>query len=284
MAGVEDICDIAKLRKCNDLLWKWFVRTGQNKRQYYKWVINCWKDPASFKKTLPINMRSAFAKDSKTMFYAADVESDMIIQYQAMVSHIMKKLRYSSQDHDDLYVVGLHAVRMACWQFRTVSIKCNFTTFCFSSIYMRLCGELSKKSVLKLRRDKKATLSFANELHQDFNIEKFVENRPTLDHTEVDETEVLIENIIKKAALEGHELYLFKLLLKRANHTPSEGNKVWYSSYFEKYKHTFPNGKITKQGFHQRLVQLQQKIWFVYHVIEKKQVPIMPKFKMQRAI
>ena len=284
MAGAEDVCDVLKLRKCNDLLWKWFIRTGQRKGQYYNWVIECWKNPEQFKKTLPINMRSAFAKESKTMFYAADIESDMIAQYQALVSHVMKRLRYNPQEHDDLFAVGLHAIRKACWQFRTVSIKCNFTTFCFSSVYMRLRGELSKKHVLKVRRDKKALFSYANELPENFSIENFSENRPSLDHTELDETDVLVQNIIKKAGLENHELFLFHLLLKRGDHVPSEGNRLWYSSYFQRYQHTFPKGKITRQGFHQRLLQLQQKIWFVYHVLQKKQVPVMPNFKMRLAI
>jgi hypothetical protein len=82
--------------------------------------------------------------------------------------------------------------------------------------------------------------------------------------------------------LKEDEKYLFYLLIERTNHKKEDG--VWYKSYLEKFKHCFPNSKITKEGLRQRVLKLQKKVWLQYRDMNNLPFQEMPKPKMKTAI
>ena len=284
MTTINDICDVAKLRRCNDLLWKWFCRSGEKQNKYYSWVIACWQNPERFKKTLTPPMKSAFAKEVKFMFYAAEIEEAVIKQYEKMIPHVLKKLKFQNHDFDDLYQVGMHAIRKCVWHYRNMSVKCGLTTFCFNSIFLRIRGQLSKVSTLKNRREKKFSISFENEMDVNFKLSNSHCRLRKHKEIEFDETPELLKKILQKADFKQDEVYLIELLLKRHDHIPTEDDKLWYSKYLSNFAHTFPKNKITREGFRQRLLKLQQKFWFYYRLVQNLPITEMPAIKMRSAI
>jgi hypothetical protein len=284
MAAVHDICDVEKLRKSNDLAFKWFKRTGLPKNDYLSWVFNCWKKPEDFKKTLTPAYRSAFAKDLKILFYAAKVENDVIKQYEHMISFILKKISHSENQREDLIAIGLIAIRNTCWQFRTVKTKfggkCGFTTFCHNSIFLRLRSEMSRQRAYKKRCDARIIINLESDMNE-FDINNVnIDSRKKIQ--EADETNELVSRLIASANLDEHEIHLFGCLRGRLEIDQHSENKLWYSSYLQKYKHLFPNGKISREGLRLRVLKLQRKLWFHLHKVQNLPICEMPHFSMHR--
>jgi hypothetical protein len=283
MATVQDICDVEKLRKSNDLAFKWFKRTGLPKKDYLSWALNCWKNPEEFKKTLAPHYKSAFTKELKVLFYAAEVENDVIKQYEHMITFVLKKIRFVENQREDLTAIGLIAIRNACWQFRSVKTKfggkCGFTTFCHNSIYMRLTNEISKQRTYKKRRDARAIISLESDMGK-FNIDNVRTN--SLDKmVQDDETKELLCRLIVSANLDESEMYLFSCLKTRLEIDQHSEEKVWYKPYVQKYSHTFPNGRISREGLRLRVLKLQRKLWFHLHKIQNLPICEMPHFSMR---
>jgi hypothetical protein len=277
--AVEDICDMARLRRSNDLAWKWFSRTGLYKNQYIPWVINLQKEPNAFKSSLSPSFKSAFTKDFKEMFYAAEVENDIIKQYDRMVHYCMKKIRHIPCQEDDMYSTGLITIRNCIWQYRNLRIKCSFTTYCHNSVWMRMSGDLCKQRMLFKKRSKEGVIRSSTDISEEFDLENIAGSFGAVHD---DETKDLITALISRMNLKEDEKYLFYLLIERTNHKKEDG--VWYKSYLEKFKHCFPNSKITKEGLRQRVLKLQKKVWFQYRDMNNLPFQEMPKPKMKTAI
>jgi hypothetical protein len=284
MTTIHDICDTERLRKSNDLAWKWFCRSDADKRQFFSWSISVWKNPNEFKKTLSPAMKSAFTKDLKNMFYAKQIESVVITQYHAMVKFVLNKIRHTDQEYDHLLNIGLNAVRVACWQFRTVGNKCGFTTFCHNSVFLRIKSDKSKEFILKTRRSKKALILSQSEFDEKFDMRQIQDRDFRNLQFDFEEAKEILGEVVKRAKLKEHELFLLESLIKRFDHIQSEDNRLWYSEYIKKYGDTFPNGRISREGLRQRVVKLQKKIWFHWHDIQKLPITEMPKLSLRRAI
>lgn len=285
MNTINDICDVDKLRKSNDLAFKWFSRTGLPKKDYLKWVINCWKNPHEFKKTLTPSMRSAFAKDIKNMFYAAQIENDVILQYENMIPYVLKKLRHDVNMFEDLRAHGLHAIRNCCWQYRSIKARfvaqCGFTTFCHNSIFMRIRSEISKVRTVNNRRQKKFKICTESNLGTKFSLSAFKEMRLEEDSFAEQEKDSLYQNLISRAKLDEQEMFLLNCLVARTEIDNNSEVKIWYAPYLKKYQHTFPNGRISREGVRLRVLRLQRKLWFHLNVVNKLPQTEMPHFSMR---
>ena len=277
--AAEDICDIEKLRRSNDLQWKWFLRTNQYKNNYISWVLELHKNPEIFKKTLRGSYKSAFTKDLKEMFYAAKVENEIISGYMAMIGFVLKKIKHTESQYDELYSIGMIAIRNCIWQYRNIGVKCSFTTYCHNSIWMRIKGERFKGETKFNRRKKYTTISYSTDIGEKFDLESFASKAKDLG---IDESSEFMEKLKEKLNLKEDEAYLFECLLNRPNIKRGEG--VWYKTYVEKYKHTFPKNKITKEGVRLRTLKLQRKIWHNWHVLQGLPVIEMPKPKMKASL
>lgn len=284
MTTIHDICDVERLRKSNDLAWKWFCRSDADKRLFFSWSINLWKNPNEFKKTLSSAMKSAFSKDLKNMFYANEIESLVIAQYHAMVKFILKKIKHTEQEHDHLLNTGLNAVRISCWQFRTVGKKCGFTTFCHNSVFLRIKGDKNKEFITKKRRSEKFIIFSQNEFDEKFDICQIQDKDFRNLKFDFEEAKEILAEVVKRAKLEEHELFLLESLIKRFDHIKSEDNNLWYSEYLKRYSNTFPNGRISREGLRQRVIKVQKKIWHHWHNIQKLPITEMPRLSLGKAI
>ena len=273
--AAEDICDIVRLRRSNDLQWKWFLRTNQYKNNYIGWIMNLRKNPEIFKNTLAPSFKSAFTKDLKDMFYAAEVENDIITSYTAMVKYVLNKLKFNENSYDDLFSLGLISIRNCIWQYRNIGIKCSFTTYCHNSIWMRLKGDLFKDDAKFKRRKKYTIIMKTADMNENFNLENLPSSSK---EAEIDESSEFLEKLKNKLNLKEDEKFLFECLVKRPYLKKGQG--VWYKPYAEKFKHTFPNQKISKEGIRLRTLKLQRKIWYHWHVLQGLPVEEMPKPKM----
>lgn len=285
MTTIHDICDLNKLRKSNDLAFKWFTRTGLPKKDYLRWVISCWKNPVEFKKTLTPAMRSAFAKDLNNMFYAAEIENDVIKQYQNMIPYVLKKCRHHPNSYEDLVAHGLHAIRNCCWQFRTVRARfvaqCGFTTFCHNSVFMRIRSEVSKIKTLNNRRRKKFTIANESNMGTKFSLSNFAEVRLEKCSLAEQEKDSLLCKLVYKANLDEQETFLLDCLISRTEIDSNSETKIWYAPYLKRYQHTFPKGKISREGMRLRVLKLQRKLWFHLNAINKVPQTEMPHFSMR---
>lgn len=285
MAAIDEICDLKRLRKSNDLAFKWFSRTGLSKNAYLNWVIQCWKNPDNFKQTLTPPMRSAFAKDIKNMFYAAEVENDIIKQYENMIPYILQKIRHDHNMFEDLKAHGLHAIRNCCWQYRTVRARfvsqCGFTTFCHNSIFLRIRSEISKVKALKNRRNKKFTISTESHMGKTFSLSNFESISLKEDSFAEQEKDALFNTLISRAQLDEQEKFLLDCLVARTEIDNNSELKVWYTPYLQKYRHTFPKGKISREGMRLRVLKLQRKLWFHLNAVHNLPQTEMPHFSMR---
>lgn len=285
MPAIDKICDLNKLRKSNDLAFKWFCRTGLPKKDYLRWVINCWKNPEAYKKTLAPSMRSAFAKDIKNMFYAAEIENDVIKQYENMVAYVLKKVRYEQNMLEDLKAYGLHAIRNCCWQYRSVKARfvaqCGFTTFCHNSVFMRIRSELSKIRTKSRRRHKKFKICSESNFGPKFKLNSFGKCRTEHDFFGEQEKDSLFNNLVTRANLDEQEMFLLNCLVARTEIDNNSEVKVWYTPYLQKYQHTFPHGKISREGMRLRVLKLQRKLWFHLNAVNELPQTEMPHFSMR---
>jgi DNA-directed RNA polymerase specialized sigma subunit len=279
MEEVYGNVDINRLRRSNDLQWKWFSRTENYKNQYIKWILDLRKNPEEFKKTLSPAMKSAFSKDLKEMFYAAEIENELVTQYAPMVTHILKKVTYRVTQEDELISIGFIAVRNAVWQYRNIGVKCLFKTYCHNSVFMRITGEISKINTLFRRRAKKCTMTLYSDINNDI---KFNDIAISSDEDTSMETTEILNKTIELMNLKKEDKYLFSLLINRSK--SQRGEEVWYQPYLNNCKNTFPKGRLSKEAVRLRILKLQKNFWINWHVAQGLDVPVMPKPRMGIAI
>ena len=157
-SDINEIVDFEKLKKCNDICFKWSKKFKVKKMYYAKFMWKVFKNPKSFLDRLKPQFHAQFLKDCKNMFYAAEVEEILINQYSAMVVNIMKRMRIQYNNFEDYLNDGYMAIRSAVWQYRTYKIKASFTTYAHRSVFMRIRGILHKQKLKRL--DGRAKVSY----------------------------------------------------------------------------------------------------------------------------
>ena len=262
-AELAKVVDFTRLKKSNDLLLKWGNRLGICKNRFVRWAIGAMKNPDEQKKLLPVPMRSAFAKDCKSMFYAAEVQDILVEQYEQMIHKILKYI-YITQDQDiyeDFYNEGMIAIMYATWSFRNVKNKCVFTTFCYNTLFMRLRGMKNKGYRKQQRREIKKTVYNETSQGENFHLSNFAAKEEQEAYAFVEPVDCVLEKLITAAKLDEEDAYLIKAYSNRKNNLKKV---VWYEDFRQKYTHTFKSNRITKQGLQQRLKKIRAKLWFYY--------------------
>ena len=250
-----------------------------NKNNYIKWIINLKKNSEEFKKTLSPSMKSAFAKDLKEMFYAAEIENDLILQYLPLITYILKKVDFNGVYRDELQSMGMIAIRNSIWQYRNIVTKCTFKTYCYKSVFMRITGEISKHRTLLKRRNKKCTMTLCTDIGVDVEFNNIASYKEKENNTETLE---ILKKCIQKMQMKEDEKYLLNLLINRVK--KNKGQDTWYKPYLDNFKHLLPNNKISKEGMRQKIFRLQKKFWVNWHKVQGLDIPTMPKPKMAGTI
>lgn len=260
------VIDFKKLKKANDLLFKWAQRFGISKNKFVRWAIALPKNYDEHKKLLPIPLRSAFSKEKNVMFYAGQVQSILVDQYSQMIHKILKYINISkcNEQYEDMYGEGLIAIMYATWSYRNVGNKCSFTTFCYNTLFMRLKGIKFKQYRKEKNRGAKAMIFSETDQGDNFLLSDFFNSNdpePACFHESVG---IVLEKLIIAANLDESDAFLIK---SYSNRKERLDKGLWYQEFSEKFTHTFKLNRITKQGLQQRVKRLHAKLWFHYKKI-----------------
>jgi len=270
---LSEIVDFERLKKSNDLILKWGQRFKISKNKFVRWATALPRKLQEHKKLLAPNMRCAFVKDAKTMFYAIEVQGILVEQYEQMVHKILKSI-YITQDmeiYDDMYNEGLIAIMYASWSFRNVKNKCAFTTFCFNTLYMRLRGIKNKNYRKEQRRGNKVQVYNECQQGEDFDLSNYAVAKEVWPEDLIENVDVVMEKLIVSAKLDEADAYLMKEYAKRKEKTEKG---VWYQEFHKKFLHTFKTNRLTRQGLQQRVKKLKAKLLFYYKKLYNPEIQV----------
>jgi len=239
--------DFQKLKKCNDICFKWSAILEIKQRDYVRFCLSAKENHIFYLEKLPTRLRNKFLKDCKVMFYAAEVEDEIITKYRPMVLNILKKLNIAADEFEEHEVTGLLAIRTAVWSYRTHEIKASFTTYCHNSIFNRIRGIKFKDYQKNQRRKDKLKIYSYSDLTDDFQ-ENYLQKEYRYYENETIQQQV--SNILKEIRLPEHESFLLECFSKR------EEVENWIIAYNEKY-----GTKYTLNSIRRILIRVQKKVF-----------------------
>lgn len=149
--------DFDRLRAANATLFKWGEHFKIHNYKYLNFVYTLEKNKDSVLSSLKTKkLRKQFEKDCKTMFFAKEIENDLIMQYRPMVHHVLRRFNISSDDvYDSALSVGLQSLRGAIWRYSRDSVK--FITYAMNGVICGVRGivsDMHESKTIKLKRIK----------------------------------------------------------------------------------------------------------------------------------
>lgn len=276
----KSLVDVEKLRKSNDICKKWADRFHVEKNDYISFIINLKKNPEPFKNQLEVRFRSQFVKDLKSMFYAFEVENTIIEQFYYTIPHIMKKIKPDDQIKDELFSVGLIALRSAVLNYRSHKSKASLCTFCYNGVFQKMLGTIHKNRL----KDSRKKVFFFNESDIISGNKKNI----SLDHLakqsfdydinfQNEEAQQCLNEILNNSDLDDDETFLIQRYMRRNIDALN-----WNAEFRDRFEKIYSK-KISKQGVFCKLAKAQRKMWSTYSRLKK--LPLFDKTnKFQTAI
>ncbi len=261
---IAKLVDFEKLKKCNDICYKWAIRMKVKKPNYARFMWNVIKNPEAFQDRLAAKYRSQFLEDCKTMFYAAEVEEILINQYSAMVINIMKRMRIQYLQYEDHLTDGYMAIRSAVWQYRTYKVKASFTTYAHRAIFMRIRGKLHKERMKKLNNNVRVACM------SDFESEEIsltIMSASKDCAANMEDINQQIVELSKNCSLTEQETMILLSFANRKIDVPT-----WYEDYRKKYLNTKSNKQLSRQSIYNHLAVVHEKVLF--YMQQKGMTPI----------
>lgn len=251
---INDIVDFEKLKKCNDMCYKWSRHFKITKLYYMRFVGSVHRKPEEYAIKLTKKYRIKFLEDCKIMFYAAEIEEILIKQYSAMVYSIMKRMHMDYDKCEDYVTDGFMAIHYATWQYRTHKVKATFTTFVHKAIFMRLIARQHKEKVKTIKR-KKLQIRCVGDLESpDFNLNNYDTNKNYAANTENINLE--IDNIIVGCSLTDQEAMILRSFVNRRIDV-----SMWYLDYQKKYINKQLNKPFSRQSIYNHLEVVHEKVF-----------------------
>ena len=136
--NIKELVDFEKLKKSNDLCFKWSKRMKISRRDYMKFILSIYKNPESIIEKIKPRYLTEYKKDIQNMFYAQQIENLLAEQYHAMIFNIMHKMRIDFEKFDEFVTDGFLAIRSATWQYRTKYCTLLAPNSHFSGFSLRL--------------------------------------------------------------------------------------------------------------------------------------------------
>lgn len=263
LANIAEVVDFEKLRRCNDLCWKWAQRFGATQHDFIRFVVRMRNDLDGLKKRLEVRFRCQFVKDCKIMFYAVEVEEILVNQYTAMIFSILRRLRVPANEQEELITEGLVAIRNSTWHFRNIKgAKASFTTFCYNSIMLRIRGLRIKDYQKRQRRENITFVNNASDMSENFNFNMF--SKDYSQNLEENNHNSEIDGILELCKLTEKETFLIRSFMNRFQ-GESEGRVQgrWYDKFAEKFPNPQFNKTYSRQGIYNQLVKVQMKILYI---------------------
>jgi hypothetical protein len=275
--NINQIVDFVRLRRCNDLCWKWAQRLGVKQHDYIRFAVRMRNDLEGLKNQLEVRYRCQFVKDCKVMFYAMEVEEILVKQYTAMIFSIYRRLRIPQNEHEELITEGLVAIRNAVWHFRNISgAKASFTTFCYNSIMLRIRGIRIKDYRKRQRRDNLAYMNNSSDMSEKFSFDVFPKDYSQ--NLEEFNPSSEIDSILELCKLTEKEIYLIRSFMSRfqCGNFENRPDGHWYDNFIQKFPNPRFNTNYSRQGVYNQLVRVQMKILYIM----KKHKKVDQKFEL----
>lgn len=260
------VADFSKLRKSNDLIHKWIVRFKIPKQKFIPFINDVQNNFAKYYGLLPANYKSSFKKDYPHMFYAKEVENDLVKQFYPMVVSILKRLHVESQFLDNLLVEGLLSIRNSVWKFQNHKANATFFSYAYNGCFARIWSRRSKmRKEEKAKRQKQSVYCETDSVYLNNNVARI--GISSIADKKALTPDVILGNIFdydieaffERANLNDEEKHLMRLYMNR---TDVDGAK-WSSKFRAEYKKE-DGAEMTRQGVDNRLVYVQHKLWKLY--------------------
>jgi DNA-directed RNA polymerase specialized sigma subunit len=199
--------DYERLAKSNALQLKWAEKLKIAKNDYLSTMIKINMNKEAFIASLPAKKRRQFIKDMDKMFYAAEIENELITQYRPAVFHLIRRFKVLTDEvRNELESLGYQSLRSAVWRYSMSHIK--FITFAFNGMIGAFRGELSRKSTARKYR-KFASFSVINE-QQDMIIASKRDNPALL------AGELTFDDLVKGAKLNNAEIEMLDFYMEKS--------------------------------------------------------------------
>lgn len=249
--NIHEIVNFEKLKKSNDLCFKWGKRLKIPRRDYMKFITILQKSPDSLIEKIKSRYVEEYKSDLANMFYAKEVENILAQQYHAMIFSIMKKMRINPEQYDDFISDGFLAIRSSIWQYRTHKVKASFTTFVHKAIFFRIKGQINRIKLKKERR-KNFNLYYESGYEGDsFDLNLFSKNIE-VEHSNNFEKE--LNNIISISNLTDQEECMLRCFINR------KIDELWYAEYLKKFVNTKTQKPYSRQSIYNQLLAVQKKV------------------------
>ena len=228
--------DFDKLIAANLICQKWADHFQTQANGYHVFIADLRRNPKAYLAKLEGQDRLSLESDLKEMFYAADIENGLIIQYRPTIFHVCRRYRIKgAKIRQDLFDLGLLSLRYSIWRYR--KYDCAFKTFAIRGLLTAFKGYLSDRKkglVSEAKKFDRSILSLHMEIGQEdyCMIPESKEERPEEYLMRV-EGEVTLNMLIKQADLNREEQDLLSFYIDRDN-IPE--NKSWRNHYLIHYK------------------------------------------------
>ena len=161
--------DFARLRESNALLWKWGQNLKIQNNSFLRFVYKIKKNKEEILSQLKTKkLKQEFLKDFEKMFYAEQIENDLILQYRPMVFSVLRRFVIKNADiKQTAFDIGLCSLRGAIWRYRMDSVK--FITFAMNGVFCAIRGNIHYETLcLKQEQEKFKRIMFDDENHEAF--------------------------------------------------------------------------------------------------------------------
>jgi hypothetical protein len=229
------ICDFVRLRASNALLYKWSIYFKIHNGHYLNFVYTLEQNKESLLKQIKNAIKKKeFLKDFNAMFFAKEVENDVIRQYMPVVFNVMRRFNVKNDAAwETIFDVAVSALRGSVWRYRLDTTK--FLSYAMTGVVCAVRGAVFHQKEIANRIGPR----FIHISRSETNDSVFAEGT-TLACKKTPEPWELIEegapitedNVAKLSGLTADEAYLLELRL--------EGTS--YREKFIKY-HTKKYGK-----------------------------------------
>jgi len=255
--------DFNKLIETNNICKSWSQRFKTAVNSYHTFVADLRNNPDKYLSQLSGSERQQLRHDLKVMFYALQVENELIVKFRPMIFHICKRLRIENTKAVDLideaYAHGLMALRYSVWLYSKP--VCSFNTYAFNGIMSALRGFLShikkcRNSFKYKVESKMSSLNFVSKEGEKFEFYVASAELPPEQKLMISENEITWDIIRKKANLDKEEQILLTYYMEKRNIPENCG---WRKKYLRSYI-ARKGKKISVSTINERLNRIKNRI------------------------
>lgn len=259
--------DFDKLIAANLICQKWADHFKTKANGYHVFIADLRRNPSAYLAQLHGQDRHSLELDLKTMFYAAEIENGLIIQYRPSIFYVCRRYRIKgAKIRQDLFDLGLLSLRYSIWRYR--KYDCSFKTFAIRGLLTGFKGYLSDRkkafSSEAKKFDRRVTSLNMEVDQEDYTMIPEFKGESAEEFVIRKEQEITLEMLIKTAKLSATEQELLSFYMDKDN-VPE--NKRWRNYYCDHYKTKYGKTiskslisdkiRVVRKRLHDALVELK---------------------------